>query len=224
MAEVASPGGCKGLGVEIQKIERHFEEEHESTKLRQVGDALQKRGLGCDELGSGRQAGNGEGNLESLRLVFTHDKDHKSEYKRGNSVQESETSTPPQAEHALSLTFTTEYKPTHAPYERGQEDHTGDRTPKAFHRTTQDVTSKKICAQCVTIPWSKKPIAAVNFHRIVEQERWRPHGDSTENQETPEASVGGLSGRGKAWSRGLEDRRRRLGVLVGRGAPFAQTT
>src|SRR5712692_11964873 len=128
MAEVAAPCGCEGLCVEIQKIERHFEEEHESTKLRKVAYALQKRGLCCDELGSGRQAGNGEGNIESPRLVFKHDKNHKSEDKRGNSVQESEPPTPPPAEQSLQPTSATEYKPTHASDERGQEDHTRDRT------------------------------------------------------------------------------------------------
>jgi hypothetical protein len=100
--------------------------------------------------------------------VFKHDKNHKSEYKRGNSVQESEPSTPPPAEPSLPPASAIEYKPTHASYERGQENHTRDRTPKALHRTAQDITSQKICAQGVTIPWSKKLIATVNFHRIVE--------------------------------------------------------
>src|SRR5712692_11691165 len=223
MAEVATPRECEGLCVEIQKIERHFEEEHESTKLRQVAYTLQKRVLCCDKLCSCRQAGNGVGNIESPRLMFRHDKDHKSEHKRRNGVQEHEATMPPEAEPSLSPPFTTAYKPTHAPYEGGQEDHPGDRTPKAFHRTTQDVTSKEICAQCITIPWGKKLIVAVNFHRIVEQESWRPHGDSTENQETPEASIDCLGG-GRAWSRGWGSSRIRLGVLVGRGTPFAQTT
>jgi hypothetical protein len=154
--------------MEIQKIERHFEEEHESPKLRKIGYAMQKCSLCRDELGSGRQAGNGEGNIESPRLVFKHDKNHKSEDKRGNSVQESEPPTPPPAEQSLQPTSATEYKPTHPSDERGQEDHTRDRTPKALHCTAQDITSQKICAQGVTIPWGKKLITTVNFHRIVE--------------------------------------------------------
>jgi len=53
MTEVASPSGREGLGVEIQKIEGHLEQQHQSTKLRTVGDALERRGffgheLGCD--------------------------------------------------------------------------------------------------------------------------------------------------------------------------------
>ena len=89
------------------------------------------------------------------------------------------------------------------PMSHRQDDHTRDRTPKAFHRTTQDVTSKKICAQCVTIAWGKELIATVNFHRIVEHERWRPQGDRTENQEAPEARIDCSGGEGRAWRRGV---------------------
>ena len=170
MAEVASPGGGEGLCSEIQKIERHFQEEHESTKLRKMSYTMQKRRLGCDELGSGWQTGDGEGNIESPRPMFQHDKDHKREDKRGNGMEEREASTPPPAEPSLPPAFATQYEPTRASYESGQEDHTRDRTSKALHRTTQDITSKKIGAQCITIPWSEKLIATVNFHRIVEDE------------------------------------------------------
>ena len=54
MTEVASPGGREGLCVEIQKIERHFEEQHESTKLRTVGYTLERRGFFGHELGRDR--------------------------------------------------------------------------------------------------------------------------------------------------------------------------
>ena len=40
VADVAAPGGGKGFRAEIQKIERHFEEEYQAAELRQVGDAL----------------------------------------------------------------------------------------------------------------------------------------------------------------------------------------
>jgi hypothetical protein len=54
MTEVASPGGCEGLGAEIQKIEGHLEEQHQSTKLRAVGDALERGGCCSHDLGRDR--------------------------------------------------------------------------------------------------------------------------------------------------------------------------
>src|SRR6266568_2724878 len=90
---------------------------------------------------------------------------------------------------ARLLPFVIEDKPTHTSDDHRQDDHTRDRAPKAFHRTTQDVTSKKICAQGITIAWGQELIATVNFHRIVEHERWRRQGDRTENQEAPEARI-----------------------------------
>jgi len=203
MTEVTSPGGREGLGVEIQKIEGYFEEQHQSTKLRTVSYAPERRSFFGHALGRDRQTGNSKGNIESPRVVFKHDKDHKSEHKRWNAVQECETGAPPQAEQALYSPFAIEDKPTHTLYDHSQDDHPGDRTPKTLHRTTQDVTSKKICAQCVTIAWGKELITTVNFHRIVEHERWRPQGDRTENQEAPEARIDCSGGESRAWRRGV---------------------
>jgi hypothetical protein len=86
MTQVASPGGRERLGVKIQKIERHFEEQHESTELCPVGHALERRGLFGHELGRDRQTGNSQGSIESPSVVFEHDKGHKSEHKRWNTV------------------------------------------------------------------------------------------------------------------------------------------
>src|ERR671930_2764400 len=131
MTEVASPSGREGLGVEIQKIEGHLEEQHQSTKLRTVGYTLQRRG-GCGhELGRDRQTGNSQGKIESPRVVFKHDKDHKSEHKSWNDVQECEPCTPPQAEQSRYAPFAVEDKPTHTPDDHRQDDHTRDRAPKA---------------------------------------------------------------------------------------------
>jgi len=54
MTEVASPGGREGLCVEIQKIESYLEEQYQSTKLRTVGYALERRGSFGHELGRDR--------------------------------------------------------------------------------------------------------------------------------------------------------------------------
>jgi len=54
MTEVAAPGGREGLGVEIQKIECHLEEQHQSTELRTAGYALERRGFFGHELGRDR--------------------------------------------------------------------------------------------------------------------------------------------------------------------------
>src|SRR5262249_50888836 len=126
---------------------------------------------------------------------------HESEHKRWNTVQECETCTPAQAEQALYSPFVIEDKPTHTSDDHRQDDHTRDRAPEAFHRTTQDITSQKICAQGVTIAWGKKLITTVNFHRIVKHERWRPQGDHTENQEAPEACIDCSGGEGRTWRR-----------------------
>src|SRR5215475_9431578 len=174
MTEVATPGRREGLGVEIQKIEDYLEEQHHSTKLHTVGYTLERGGFCGHELGRDRETGNSKGNIESPRVVFKHDKNHKSEHKRWNALQECEPCTPPQTEQSLYSSFAIEDKPTHTSDDHCQGDYARNRAPKAFHRTTQDVTSKKICAQCVTIAWSEELIATVNFHRIVEHERWRP--------------------------------------------------
>jgi hypothetical protein len=52
MTEVASPGRLEGFGVEIEKIEGHLEEQHQSAKLRTVGYALERGGFFSHKLGS----------------------------------------------------------------------------------------------------------------------------------------------------------------------------
>jgi len=54
MTEVATPGRREGLGVEIQKIEDHLEEQHYSTKLHTVGYTLERGGFCGHELGRDR--------------------------------------------------------------------------------------------------------------------------------------------------------------------------
>jgi hypothetical protein len=54
MTEVASPGRREGLGVEIEKIEGHLEEQHQSTELCTAGDALERGGVFGHKLGRDR--------------------------------------------------------------------------------------------------------------------------------------------------------------------------